>query len=56
LEKLARYIEQTGRDLKTNADEISQAVSMVSPETDTKIFIDANKSSTTAYFFQKEKF
>ena len=56
LEKLARYIEQTGRDLQTNAEEISQTVSMITPETDTKIFIDGNKSTTNSYFFQKEKF
>lgn len=29
---------------------------MISPETDTRIFIDGNKSTTNSYFFQKEKF
>jgi hypothetical protein len=29
---------------------------MISPETDTRIFIDSNKSLTNSYFFQKEKF
>jgi hypothetical protein len=52
---LARYLEQTGKDFKLNADEISQAVGMISSDTDIKIFIDAHKS-TNAYFLQKEEF
>ena len=44
LEKLARYIEQSGRDLKSTGEEISQTVGMIASETDTRIFIDTHKS------------
>ncbi len=55
LEKLARYVEQTGKDFRLNSDEMCQAVAMISSDTDCKIFIDAHKS-TNQYFLQKEDF
>ena len=45
LEKFARYIDQSGRDLRLNADEISQTVAMISSDTDLRIFVDSHKSS-----------
>ena len=41
--------------MKTNGEEISQTVSMIASETDTRIFIDTHKSSNT-YFLQREEF
>jgi hypothetical protein len=44
LEKFARYIDQTGKDLRLNADEISQTVQIISSDTDIRIFVDTHKS------------
>ena len=44
MEKLARYIEQTGKDLNQRGDDIHQTIGMVSSDTDIRIFIDTNRS------------
>ena len=54
LEKLAKYMESTGKDLRVNADEINQAVAMISCDTDLRIFVDTHKSAN--HFLAKEEF
>jgi hypothetical protein len=54
LEKLARYVDQTGKDLRLNADEVAQTVAMISCDTDLKIFVDTHKSIN--HFLAKEEF
>jgi hypothetical protein len=54
LEKLARYIDTTGKDLRLNGDEINQTVAMISCDTDLRIFVDTHKSAN--HFLAKEEF
>ena len=51
---MARYIEDTGRDLKNKGEEISQTVGMISSDIDLRIFIESNRSVNG--FIQKEEF
>lgn len=54
LEKLARYVEDMGKDLRQRGDDIGATLGMVNGETDVKIFIDSNRSQN--HFLQKEAF
>lgn len=59
LEKLARYLDTTGRDLRGNSEEISQAVHMINSDTDLRIFIDTHRSTQDGVvnmFPQREQF
>jgi len=54
LEKLSRYIDTTGKDLRLNGDEINQTIAMISCDTDLRIFVDTHKSAN--HFLAKEEF
>lgn len=54
LEKLARYIDSLGKSFRNRSEEMNQTISMVSSDTDLKIFIDTNRSLNS--FLSKEVF
>lgn len=54
MDKLAKNIESLGINLKERGEELMQAVSNISSDTDLKIFIELHKSTNP--FLQKEEF
>ena len=54
LERFGKYMELLGIGIKASSDDMVQTISMVSPETDMKIFVDKNRSHNP--FLQKEEF
>jgi hypothetical protein len=54
LEKLSRYIESIGKEMRKSGEDIMTTVGMSSSDTDLRIFIDTNKS--TVPFVQRESY
>jgi hypothetical protein len=44
LEKLARYIEEMGKEMRQRGDDIGSTLGMINSDTDIRIFIDTNRS------------
>lgn len=54
MERFAKSLHQIGENFKVRGEEMSQAISMISIETDIKIFIEGNRSQNPV--IQKEEF